>query len=220
MGLDMYLDKVKRINTDVTPTELDKIQSFLRWKDENARCSFNEWCGIDESEINHDLAKAYESEFITRYASWDKQKKYGTKSIFTEVAYWRKANQIHNWFVNNIQDGTDDCGSYEVTKADIIILLALCKTVKNNSELVSGNIVNGYRYDNDGNSIPIIREGKTIKDPGIAIKLLPTTTGFFFGSNEYNEYYMKNINYTIKTLEEILIKTDFKKEMLVYSSSW
>ena len=29
MGLDMYLDKVKRINADVTPAELDKIQSFL-----------------------------------------------------------------------------------------------------------------------------------------------------------------------------------------------
>lgn len=220
MGLDMYLDKVKRIDADVTPTELDKIQSFLRWKYENTDCSFNEWCGIDESEINHDLVKAYEPEFITRYGLWDEQKKYGRKSIFTEVAYWRKANQIHNWFVNNIQDGTDDCGSYEVTKADIIILLALCKTVKNNSELVLGNIVNGYTYDNNGNRIPIIQEGKTIKDPSIAKKLLPTTTGFFFGSDEYNEYYIEDINYTIEILEKILIETDFEKEMLVYSSDW
>ena len=220
MGLDMYLDKVKRINADVTPAELDKIQSFLSWKDKNARCSFNEWCGIDESEINYDLAKAYESEFVTRYDPRDEQKKYGRKSIFTEVAYWRKANQIHNWFVGNIQDGIDDCGSYEVTKADIIILLALCKTVKKNSELVSRNIVNGYTYDNKGNRIPIIQAGKTIKDPGIAKKLLPTTTGFFFGSDEYNEYYMEDINYTIETLEKILIETDFEKEMLIYSSSW
>ncbi len=30
MGLDMFLDKVKRINADVTPTELSKIQDFLR----------------------------------------------------------------------------------------------------------------------------------------------------------------------------------------------
>lgn len=220
MGLDMYLDKVKRINAEVTPIELYKIQSFLEWKHENTKYSFNEWCGIDESEINQDLAKSYESEFITRYASWDEQKEYGGKSIFTEVAYWRKANQIHNWFVNNIQDGTDDSGSYEVTKADIIILLALCKTVKNNSELVSGNIVNGYRYDNEYHKIPIIQVGKTIEDPSIAIRLLPTTTGFFFGSNEYDEYYMESINYTIETLEKILIETDFEKEMLVYSSSW
>lgn len=51
MGLDMYLDKVKRINAEVTPIELYKIQSFLRWKYENTKCSFNEWCGIDKSEI-------------------------------------------------------------------------------------------------------------------------------------------------------------------------
>ena len=29
--------------------------------------------------------------------------------LLTEAAYWRKANQIHNWFVENIQDGEDDC---------------------------------------------------------------------------------------------------------------
>ena len=220
MGLDMYLDKVKRINPEVEVKELNKIQDFLRWKSENTDYSLKEWCGVDESEINHDLVKEYESEFITRYSSWDEQKQYGRQSIFTEVAYWRKANQIHNWFVGNIQGGMDDCGSYEVTKADIIILLALCKTVKNNSELISGDIVNGYRYDNDGNRIPIIQEGKIIKDPIIARRLLPTTTGFFFGSKKYDEYYMNDIDYTIEVLEKILNETDFETEMLVYSSSW
>lgn len=33
--------------------------------------------------------------------------------------YWRKANQIHNWMVSNIQDGEDDCGLYEVSIAQI-----------------------------------------------------------------------------------------------------
>jgi hypothetical protein len=33
----------------------------------------------------------------------------------TEIAYWRKANAIHNWFVKNVQNGVDDCGTYEVT---------------------------------------------------------------------------------------------------------
>ncbi len=35
---------------------------------------------------------------------------------FIEVGYWRKANQIHNWFVKNVQGGVDDCGYYGVTK--------------------------------------------------------------------------------------------------------
>ena len=32
--------------------------------------------------------------------------------IVEEAGYWRKANQIHNWFVQNVQNGNDDCGSY------------------------------------------------------------------------------------------------------------
>jgi hypothetical protein len=28
-------------------------------------------------------------------------------SVKFEVAYWRKANQVHRWFVENVQDGTD-----------------------------------------------------------------------------------------------------------------
>jgi hypothetical protein len=33
-----------------------------------------------------------------------------------EAMYWRKANAIHNWFVQNVQDGEDDCGSYHVSR--------------------------------------------------------------------------------------------------------
>jgi len=29
-------------------------------------------------------------------------------SVKFEVAYWRKANHVHRWFVDNVQDGTDE----------------------------------------------------------------------------------------------------------------
>ena len=29
--------------------------------------------------------------------------------IIEEVGYWRKSNAIHKWFVDNVQDGVDDC---------------------------------------------------------------------------------------------------------------
>lgn len=31
------------------------------------------------------------------------------KEITEEVGYWRKANAIHGWFVDNVQKGNDDC---------------------------------------------------------------------------------------------------------------
>ena len=31
-----------------------------------------------------------------------------------EVGYWRKANAIHKWFVDHVQNGQDDCGQHFV----------------------------------------------------------------------------------------------------------
>ena len=46
------------------------------------------------------------------------------KYIVEEVGYWRKANQIHNWFVTNVQNGEDDCKKYKVSVEQLKILLA------------------------------------------------------------------------------------------------
>lgn len=51
-----------------------------------------------------------------------------------ELGYWRKANAIHGWFVNNVQGGKDDCGEYEVRYSDLVKLRQLCKEVLENGE--------------------------------------------------------------------------------------
>ena len=50
--------------------------------------------------------------------------------VLEEVGYWRKANAIHQWFVDNVQDGEDDCHYHnEVTKAHLEELMMLCGMV-------------------------------------------------------------------------------------------
>lgn len=51
------------------------------------------------------------------------------KAVVEEVAYWRKANHIHQWFVCNIQDGEDNCSEYEVSKSELKKLVDLCKLI-------------------------------------------------------------------------------------------
>jgi hypothetical protein len=101
-----------------------------------------------------------------------------------EVGYWRKANQIHKWFVNNVQEGNDDCKEYYVSDEKIKELYDLCIEIINN--------------------------------PQKAEELLPTHAGFFFGSYEYDEYYMKDLQHTIGILEPLLNCDD----SIYYSSSW
>lgn len=49
--------------------------------------------------------------------------------IEEEMGYWRKANQIHNWFVQNVQNGNDDCGSHYVSVELLEELSSKCKAV-------------------------------------------------------------------------------------------
>jgi hypothetical protein len=51
-----------------------------------------------------------------------------------QVGYWRKANAIHKWFVDTVQDGYDNCGTYMVEIDDLMNLLNDCKEVKGNPE--------------------------------------------------------------------------------------
>ncbi|HAB99734.1 MAG TPA: hypothetical protein DCE71_07935 [Parachlamydiales bacterium] len=46
---------------------------------------------------------------------------------YKPVADWRKANQIHGWFVDNVQSGNDDCKIYNVSGEQLRGLLSLCE---------------------------------------------------------------------------------------------
>ena len=54
--------------------------------------------------------------------------------VSVNCAYWRKANQIHNWFVENVQDGEDNCSEYYVSKEQLKELLNACKIAYNNKD--------------------------------------------------------------------------------------
>lgn len=51
------------------------------------------------------------------------------QEVTVRVGYWRKANQIHKWFVDNIQEGVDNCGDYYVSRESLQDLRTLCQQV-------------------------------------------------------------------------------------------
>ena len=51
-----------------------------------------------------------------------------------DVGYWRKANQIHGWFVHNVQNGEDDCKAYPVNKEQLLELKKQCEKVLINKD--------------------------------------------------------------------------------------
>ena len=55
-----------------------------------------------------------------------------------KLGYWRKANAIHNWFVENVQDGKDDCGRYYVSAEKLTELKAVCEKVLEDTKKAPG----------------------------------------------------------------------------------
>jgi len=51
------------------------------------------------------------------------------KEVSLEAMYWRKANAIHGWFVENCQDGEDNCQEYWVSREKLINLKDLCQDI-------------------------------------------------------------------------------------------
>jgi hypothetical protein len=49
--------------------------------------------------------------------------------ISVTVGYWRKANAIHSWFVNNVQGGRDECQTAYVSREQLIQLKTVCLEV-------------------------------------------------------------------------------------------
>lgn len=218
MGLDMYLNKYPRYK-DATANDFNMVENYLEWKRNNKNCTFEEWCGEDESKVRTDLIDFYKQKKYTRHFDWDKNDTCAYETIFTEIAYWRKANEIHNYFVEYAQHGVDDCGTYDVSKKQLEDLLYKCKEVKRIAVLEKSKVVNGYTFQN-GKEIPMYEDCEVIANEDEVAAILPTRSGFFFGSTDYDKYYMEDINYTIDVLERVLAETDFDTEAVCYHSSW
>lgn len=112
--------------------------------------------------------------------------------VSIKVAQWRKANQVHNWFVENVQDNEDDCKEYYVDREQLQELLDICKSVLTDRDL------------------------HTSED------ILPTTAGFFYGSTDYDEWYYKDVEYTAMVLEKLLTDPYLSNShwSFYYNSSW
>lgn len=66
--------------------------------------------------------------------------------ITYEIGYWRKANSIHKWFVQNIQDGKDDCKFYSVSIDNLHKLKNICEKILEDRSLAHELLPTASRF--------------------------------------------------------------------------
>lgn len=54
----------------------------------------------------------------------------------------------------------------------------------------------------------------------LAPLVLPTSSGFFFGSTAYDEWYFDDLEQTVEMLERVIAETDWDSETIEYYEWW
>lgn len=156
-----------------------------------------------ESNYNFEVDQRGENEVYNKIIdalSLDKNKLEDTPRLNIEYTpvYWRKANQIHGWFIDNLADGKDECQEIYVPHTALLELSNICKTLLDKKQI-----------DSDAADV-------------LAVRLLPPMEGFFFGTYQIDEWYWGDIQHTYDSLQSVLkdVPDDSWKYTITYKASW
>lgn len=110
-------------------------------------------------------------------------------------SYWRKANAIHAWFVDNCQDGVDECQESEPVHPEQLAQLAItCEQ-----------------------ALAAYQAGRLNE----AQQLMTPRPGFFFGGTDLDEYWAENMAWTAAELRRVVNAAIAVGNVeFVYQSSW
>jgi hypothetical protein len=166
MGLDMYLNVSERIESN----NFSRVNGEVTRKENPRYSNVVEAAGI---KVKDNTASSVSVEWT--------------------AIYWRKSNQIHNWFVTYLADGVDECQRISVGRGDLVRLHNICSVL----------------LDTRSNEL--------------AMELLPPASGFFFGSITIDEWYWQDIEETHKQLTELLDEITEENKWnyeIEYQASW
>ena len=183
MGLDMYLEASFSTKAYIQPT--DQQYADMR----------------EGKEVTHKRSSELE-EALTAIGLENApiEHQYNHMTYVFPIITWRKANAIHKFFVDEVQDGNDNCERHYVSRETLQELLDRITTILDIKT-------------------PVAREMK-------AEELLPTDIeGCFFGSKEYDDWYYKDLEDTKKTLEKVFEYEENAEagkcfDSFYYQSSW
>lgn len=208
MGLDMYVN-IRHKNTQ------SKLDAYKAWEN---KYSYEEFQRLTEEQREE----------------WrNSEPEYDENMYGKELMYWRKANQIHNWFVQNCQNGVDDCEYYAITVADLMKLKEVCEKILTMTEKRKAMRYTSYSAT-EKEEVDVLY--LTPEGVEYATEHLPSRSGFFFGGTEYDDWYVLQVENTVEQINDTLdtlncdygfainsdpVTGEYKGDYIIeYTSSW
>lgn len=154
-------------------------------------------------------------------------KKKDTKDAYNElkfekIGYFRKVNCLLPFFGYE-----DDCSIHPIEKCQIEDLVNTAKELLTIYGTFNAQLqlykVDLEAYKRDKGKTKLIQEKiDNLWKPfeTAAQEKLPTTTGFFFGSQEYREYYVEDLMDIVEIFTKVLDETDFDIDQVIMYCWW
>ena len=200
MGLDMYLYAER----NVMNASAEMVENFPQYAEDRETYS------MLDTIIGENLPSA----------------EFGGISISKCVAYWRKANAIHGWIVRECADGVDECQRIYIGREKLTELRNLCVNSLANRDTATPAVDKTISIDLEGteDKVPlaimseIMRQRDNRNSTAVIDDPLAPTSGFFFGSTEKDEWYYKDLEYTVEIINSLLANDE--KWSYYYQASW
>lgn len=218
MGLDIYFHKVKKVRTKNEP--LKTIQEYSDILNQRAKEKLAKYVDKSLKKLSHasdegEYANEYHKIFpagVSKFTQYDwKYRKFcesvlsieEVKAFFEdfqrfyyaeEDAYFRKVNSIYRYFQPKLDD---ECAF--VTKADLEDIINRCDKVLKGVDL---------------------RKEIPYENIDLAMELLPTQSGFFFGSIDYDKWYFADVKDVRRQMKKLLRGFNEDTDVIYVVMSW
>jgi len=219
MGLDIYLHKVKKARKS-KEEPLKTISEYNDFLNQRAKKKLARYAkrslkkltnAIDKGEYIDEYFKIF-PKGISKFTQYDfKYKKFcesmcpieEVKAFFDDLqrfyyaeedAYFRKVNFIYRYFQPKLED---ECAF--VTKADLEDIIERCDKILEGVD---------------------IRKEIPYEKIELAQELLPTQSGFFFGSTDYDKWYFSDVKDARRQMKKLLRGFNEDTDVIYVVMSW
>ena len=196
MGLDMYL-------------MAQKYESRSTWR-------FEEGHYKEIGEGINQIVKEFYPEDLQKIGLKHIKDNFLSKQTRYQIGYWRKFNALQTFFQKRVESDYELCHGIYVHEDTIKDLISrFNKILKDIKTCETGEIqyCNGWANGEKTYATAKVYKSEVAKD------LLPPGAGFFYGSQEIDEWYVEDIKYSLKLFKKALELMKLGYD-IIYEASW
>lgn len=208
MGLDIYGHLVKKVRSS-KEEPLKTISEYNAIVDEQARERFHEFAvaSLKRLEEVKDDAKAYREVYNDVFSHM---------ADFTQYSFKYEKMQEEPNDILIVKGFFENFEKTHYAESDVYF-----RKVNFVYRFFSDKLVDECCFADKSDIEELIsRCDKVLADHSLASKLLPTTSGCFFGSIEYDDWYFKGVENCKRQMENLLSKYDEETDVVFFIMSW